>query len=215
VPLYFQTILYVDNTGTLQQLNGAGIDFSPLQRTDNLYLGLVAYSSGTVLVIQTVPDLEYATDNRLSVLGSYLRNINEGNNIGANGANLQVNKGAGSTWRLGSNFATNRKIPDVTTDIAATPIPAGVNLVGYRNGSGGWTYEAFSGSITPQFWDNGSGTKQTVSNNRYTNVRPYFFNGTNTYVFYLGRSEFTSLDLAEQDAKLPPTIVDPATSVAI
>jgi len=214
VPLYFRTIFYVDNTGTLQQYNGATSDLSPLQRVNNLFLGIVVFLGGTVQVIQTLPDIDYATDNRLTLLGNYIRNINDGNNISANGANLQVNKGAGTTWRLGSNFATDRKVPDITTDVAATPIPGSPNLIGYRNGSGGWTYEAFTGSITPQFWDNGSGVKQTVSNNKFTNQRVYFFNGTNTYVIYLGRTEHSTLTAAATDAINPPSIVDPSTSVA-
>jgi hypothetical protein len=214
VPLYLRTIFYVDNTGTLLQYNGATSDLSPLQRVDNLFVGLVVFSGGTVQIVQTTPDIEYATDNRLALLGNYIRNINDGNNIGPNGANLQINKGAGTTWRLGSNFATSRKVPDVTTDIAATPIPGAPNLIGYRNGSGGWTYEAFTGSITPQYWDNGSGTKQTVSNNKFTNQRVYFFNGTNTYVIYLGRTEYSTITAASTDAINPPSIIDPATSVA-
>lgn len=214
VPLYFRTILYVDNTGTLQQFNGSTSDLSPLQRVDNLFVGIVVFSGGTVLVVQTLPDIEYATDNRLALLGNYIRNINEGNNIGANGANLQVNKGSGTTWRLGSNFATDRKVPDVTTDIAATPIPSGVNLIGYRNGSGGWTYEAYSGSLTPTFWDDGTGVKATVANNKFTNQRVYFFNGTNTYVIYLGRAEHATLAAAVLEAEKPNSIVDPSTSVS-
>lgn len=211
-PLYFRTLLYIDNTGTLQQMNGASTDLTPQQKVDNLFIGIVVYSGGTVQVVQLIPNIEYGIDNRFSVLTDFLRNINEGNNIGANGANLQVNKGAGYTFRRGSNFATNREVPDVTTDAAQTPIPASPNLIGYRNGSGGWTYEPYTG-ITPQFWDNGTGVKATVANNKFTNVRDYFFNGTNTHVFYLGRTEHATLEAAATAAQNPDAIVDPATSV--
>ena len=212
-PLYFRTLLYIDNTGTLQQMNGMTTDLTPQQRVDNLFIGIVVYSGGTVQVVQLIPDIEYSIDNRFSVLTDFIRNINEGNNIGANGANLQVNKGAGYTFRRGSNFSTNREVPDVTTDAAATPIPASPNLIGYRNGSGGWTYEAYTGSLTPQFWDNGTGVKATVANNKFTNQRVYFFNGTNTYVIYLGRTEHATLETAATAAQSPDAIVDPATSV--
>lgn len=213
-PLYQLTLLYVDSSGVLQQANGASADLTQLQKVDNIYLARVVYNGGFVIALNLNPTIEYAIDNRFSALGDKIRNINEGNNIGANGANLQVNKGAGTTWRLGSNFANDRKVPDETTDIAATPIPAGVNAIGYRNGSGGWTYEPFTGSITPTFWDDGTGVKATVANNKFTNVRDYFFNATNTHIFYLGRTEHSTLSAAVLEAEKPNAIVDPATSVA-
>lgn len=212
-PMYFRTILYVNTAGSLIQFNGATSDLSPLQRVDNIFIGLVVYSGGVVQVVQTTPDIEYAIDNRFAALGAKLRNINEGNNISPNGANLQINKGAGTTWRLGSNFATNRKVPDETVDVAQTPIPAGVNLIGYRNGSGGWSYQPFTGSITPDIYDNNTGIPVAVSNNKFTNIRDYFFNGTNTHVFYLGRAEYSTLEAAVAVAEKPDAIVDPATSV--
>jgi len=212
-PLYFRTILYINSAGTLVQFNGATMDLTAQQRVENLFIGIVIYSGGSVQVVQLIPDIEYSIDNRFSALGNKIRNINDGNNLGPNGANLQINKGAGTTWRLGSNFVSDRKVPDETTDIAATPVPASPNLIGYRNGSGGWTYEAYTGSLTPQFWDNGTGTKATVANNKFTNQRVYFFNGTNTYVIYLGRTEHATLLAATTEAEKPNAIVDPATSV--
>lgn len=213
-PSYFRTILYVDNTGTLIQFNGGTTDLTAQQTRDNIYVGIVVYVGGSVSVVSLVPNIDYNISNRFDDLTNFIGNINQGNNIGANGANLQINKGAGYTFRRGSNYAINRTVPDVTTDAAATPIPAGVNLVGYRNGSGGWSYSAYSGSINPGLWDNGSGTPVAVANNRFTNQRVYFFNGTNTYVIYLGRTEYATLALAVADAEKPPSIVDPATAPA-
>jgi hypothetical protein len=214
-PLYLRTILYVNSSGTLVQFNGATTDLTPQQKRDNLFVGLVVYIGGTVSIVQLTPNIEYNIDNRFGDLADFIGNINQGNTISANGANLQLNKGSGFTFRRGSNYVINRAVPDVTTDVAATPIPAGVNLIGYRNGSGGWTYEAFTGSLTPTFWDNGSGTKQTVSNNKFTNQQLYFFNGTDTYVIYLGQAEYASLDAAKTAAtSAAGVVVDPGTSPA-
>lgn len=212
-PLYQRTLLYVNSSGTLVQQNGDTGDLTPLQKVENLFIGTLVYSGGLVLAPQLTPNIEYSVDNRLGTLSDFIGNINSGNIVAANGANLQINKGAGKTFRRGSNFAINRKVPDVTDDVAAIPVPAGINLIGYRNGVGGWTYEAFSGSITPQFWDDGSGVKATVANNKFTNPQVYFFNGTDTYVIYLGQAEYSTLDAAKIAVNVG-VAADPATSLA-
>jgi len=214
-PLYFRTVLYINSSGTVVQVNGATGDLTPLQRRDNLFLGGFAYSGGTILAPQFTPSIDYDASGRLFDLAETIGARNrDGNIIAANGANLQLNKGAGHTYRAGSNYATNKKSPDVTEDIAIIPIPASPNLIGYRNGSGGWTYESYTGSLTPTFWDNGSGTKATVSNNKFTIPRVYFFNGTDTFVIYLGQTEYSSLDAAKGAIYTETRSVDPATSLA-
>jgi len=212
-PLYQRTLLYVNSSGTLVQQNGDTGDLTPLQKVENLFIGTLVYSGGLVLAPQLTPNIEYSVDNRLGTLSDFIGNINSGNIVAANGANLQIDKGAGKTFRRGSNFAINRKVPDVTDDDAAIPVPAGINLIGYRNGAGGWTYEAFSGSITPQFWDDGTGVKATVANNKFTNPQVYFFNGTDTYVIYLGQAEYSTLDAAKIAVNVG-VAADPATSLA-
>jgi hypothetical protein len=214
-PLYLRAIIYINSSGSLIQFNGASGDLTPEQKRDNLFIGIVVYIGGNVVAIQKIPSIDYDADGRLETLQESLGVINrDGNVIGANGANLQFNKGAGHTQRSMSNYFMDRKVPDVTTDAAITPVPSGVNLIGYRNGSGGWTYEAYSGSITPQFWDNGTGTKATVANNKFTTQRIYFFNGTNTFVIYLGQAEYVALAAAEAAVNNADRVVDPATSPA-
>lgn len=214
-PLYPRTLLYIDNTGTLQQFNGSAGDLTPSQKRNNIVLGLLATFGGTIIAIQNTPNLNYGIDGRFSDLSEALGVINvSGNIIGANGINLQFNKGAGLTFRIAGNYFIDRKVPDVTTDVALTPVPAGVNLIGYRNGIGGWTYEAYTGFITPNFWDNGTGVKATVANNKFTTQRIYFFNGTDTFVIYLGQIEYASMDSAVANVNNANRVIDPATSLA-
>jgi len=214
-PLYPRTIVYLDNAGAVQQLNGASGDLTPLQRRDNLFIGILSVFSGTIVAPQFTPSISYDDSGRIVDLSESIGVINrDGNLIGANGANLQFNKGAGHTFRVGGNYATDKKVPDVTTDAALVPVPAGINLVAYRNGSGGWTYEPFSGSITPNFWDNGTGTKATVDNNKFTTQRIYFFNGTDTFVIYLGQNQYASMDEAIAAVNNASRVIDPATSLA-
>lgn len=214
-PLYFRTILYINSSGNVIQVNGATGDLTPLQRRDNLFISTFAYTGGAIVAPQFTPSIDYDASGRLFDLAETLGARNrDGNIIAINGANLQLNKGAGHTYRAGSNYATNKKVPDVTDDSAIIPIPGSPNLIGYRNGSGGWTYEAYTGSLTPTFWDNGSGTKATVTNNRFTIPRLYFFNGTNTFVIYLGQTEYNSLDAAKGAIYTETRTVDPATSLA-
>ncbi len=214
-PLYTRTILYLDNTGTLNQLNGASGDLTPLEKRDNLFIGTLSFFGGVILAPQFTPSVAYDEIGRFTDLSETIGVVNrDGNLIGANGPNLQFNKGAGHTFRIGSNYVFNRKVPDVTTDVAFIPVPAGINAIGYRNGVGGWSYEPFSGSITPNFWDDGSGIKATVSNNKFTIQRIYFFNGTDTFLIYLGQTEYGSMDDAIAAVNNPDRVIDPATSLA-
>jgi len=59
-----------------------------------------------------------------------------GNQYSANGANLKVNKSAGSSYALGANFQVSNLDPDTTVDPSIAPM--GVTPRSYRDGVGGW-----------------------------------------------------------------------------
>lgn len=214
-PIYPRTILYITSTGTLVQFNGATGDLSPTQRRQNLLIGGFAFDGVNILAPSNTPNIDYDISQRFNDLTQTLGVRNqEGNVLTANGANLAVNKTSGRTFRHMGNYDFDKNSPDVTIDNAAIPIPAGINLLAYRNGVGGWTYEAYSGSLTPTFWDNGTGVKATVANNKFTIPRVYFFNGTDTFIIYLGQKEYGSIDSAIGDADRSDRVIDPATSLS-
>ena len=214
-PLYARTIVYLNNLGQVVQFNGAAGDLTPLQLRDNLFLGGFASDGVNILAPQFTPSIDYDISGRFFDLAKVLGARNaDGNVIAANGPNLQLNKGAGHTYRIGSNYFMDKKSPDVTEDPSIFPIPGTPNLIVYRDGLGGWVYEPFTGSVTPSFWDNGSGVKATVANNKFTIQRVYFFNGTNTFLIFLGQTEYSSLDAAKGAIYNETRLINPATSLA-
>ena len=162
---------------------------------------------------KNTPFLDEQVSSRLDDLSTFFGALNYGGNIvSANGANLFINKSLGKTYRRSSNYETNRKSPDITTDVNQSPI-TGTTLIGYQDGAGGFSYDLYS-AITPNDYDDGSGTKATVGNNKFTIQRVYFFNETDTFAIYLGQTEYQSLDSAIADLDTEIRVIDSAVSLA-
>jgi hypothetical protein len=101
----------------------------------------------------------------------------------------------------------------------------------YDDGAGGWTRIAAQSQINNSQYDNGSGSLQTLTNNRFT-VRWVYVEVDDELVVVFGKGEYTSLALAKLEstpASLPPRLeqfglligriiveelVDPFTSIS-
>ena len=213
-PLYIRTLVVVNSSGTLVQIDGGLIDLSPDQHRTSLEVGILAVFGGVITLVTNTPSINYGVNQRLSDLLSSIGTINRsGNVIAPNGSNLFFNKSPGETSTDRGNVSTDRSIPDITTNAAIIPVPSGINLLAYQDGSGGFTYEPFSGSITPNSWDDGTGVKATVGNNKWTNHQIYFFSATDTFVVYLGQILYSSIDNAVSGVN-DSVIVDSVTALA-
>ena len=84
-----------------------------------------------------------------------------GNIMSANGANLDIDKSSGSTWKIGGNLINSAESPNVTADDPQTA-PSFFQV--WDDGTGSDLDFALASSIDPTVYDDGSGTLATVSN---------------------------------------------------
>ena len=123
----------------------------------------------------------------------------DGNRISANGANLSIDKSAGTVHQEGINFHSDRKQPNIKNLGALIPI-----TFRYR------TQSSVEGSDTtvldPTVYDNaGVITAIPGSSNRATNVRVYMFSTGNIRVQY-GQQWYNTLAEAVANVTTEPFI---------
>lgn len=119
-------------------------------------------------------------------------NLDNGNVFSANaGANLTIDKTAGSTFFIGDNYQNSQKDPNATTDPAETPVA--FFFYTFQDGVGGFTNGPFVANVDPELFDNGSGTLAAVQANKFTTQRIWFFPVLNLTVIHYGQTEFNTL----------------------
>ena len=126
-------------------------------------------------------------------------NIDGGNVYSANTAepavDFRVDKSAGSTFNIGSNYANSRKTPNTTMDSAVSPV-APLNYT-YQDGSGGFILSAITDShLIPNMYDDGDGTLGSVSGPNFTIQRFYWVAEFNLTVVHYGQTLYSNMDNA-------------------
>jgi len=121
----------------------------------------------------------------------------DGNVYSANGANLNLDKSAGETFRIGSNYSTSFKSPNVTVNPSGTAIS--FQYV-FQDGSGGFTIDPSVTLVEPDLYDDGSGTPATVPNNRFTIQRLFYFAALDKTDIQYG--QFIYQNLADAEAAI-------------
>jgi hypothetical protein len=113
-----------------------------------------------------------------------------GNVFGPGATSLTIQKTAGQTYRIGSNYQNNPSFPDITADGATNPT---VFAYRYRNGSpSGFTEQPTRTTIVSDLYDNGTGTLVGVNNNQWTVQRIFFFGATGTTRIQYGQAFYNS-----------------------
>jgi len=210
-PLYSTTVIYVNSSGTVSQFDATTVNLTAEFKKQNIILSALKVIGGNIVAISKLSSTPISTPSKLEDLMDSIGPFNiEGNIFSANGANLILNKSAGKTFQTKSNITTSLDVRDITTDVARVPLINAETFYGYRNGSGGFTLIPYTG-ITPDLWDDGSGTPATVSNNKFTLQRVYFFNTTGATVVYLGQTEYSSLSNANASVSLETRVIDSLT----
>lgn len=185
------TYVLITNSGTilLQPTRPTAEQF----RT-HIYLGKLAHTTlTTILFAITEPVRMFNTAGQIQDINLAIGSINiSGNVVTPNGANLNINVSAGSTYRAGANYLTSRNSPSITTEpmVVATSFRRK-----YRNGTGGWL-AVNATTIDSEFYDNGSGTLVTVPNNKFTVMTVWRFGGSGTLHIDYGQTYYDSMDSA-------------------
>jgi len=117
-----------------------------------------------------------------------------GNVYGPNGANLNLDKSAGETFRIGSNYATSFKSPNVTINPSGTALS--FKYV-FQDGSGGFDIDPAVTVVEPDLYDDGSGTPAAVPNNRFTVQRIFYFGALNQTSLQYGQFIYQNFATAE------------------
>jgi hypothetical protein len=213
-PLYTRGIIYVNSAGAILQADVSLTPVTQLFKKQNIILAAYVVFGGIIASIPTLKSTAIGTPSKLEDLMEALGPLNlRGNIYSANGANLLLNKSAGQTFQLKSNIVNSLEVRDITTDAAASPIANATTAYGYRNGSGGFTLIPYTG-VTPNVWDNGSGTPAAVTNGHFTIQRIYYFNESNSTIIYLGQTQYNTLALADAAVGTEIRVIDDAIAAA-
>jgi hypothetical protein len=173
----------------------AHVDTTNIQRT--LSLPLTAYGRGYHWF-----DFIYSAGN-----------VNVSGNIyGPYATDLRIEKSAGSTYRIGSNYKINPARPDIKEDPVLSPVTFAYR---YRDGLGGWKEDAETQIITGSRYDDGDGTLGTVNNNQWTVQRIFFFSATNTTriqpgQFVYNAKEDAQIAAASEEVEINPNLAEDA-----
>jgi hypothetical protein len=183
-----QTFVGVQADGTFpQQL----LQFSQDQLRDIVQLGVLAHPTG---VISSVTDARIAIainpDLNFYDLQFAMGPVNvSGNQISANGSNLNINKSSGISMIAGINFANDPKNPNIFTEAAQT---AAFFITFGNDGAGNAAVFGVGTNIDPSNYDDGSGTLASVPTNNYTIQRIFYGLGNGLIAVKYGQNLYTS-----------------------
>lgn len=198
-PYYSGSVTYVSvrSGGAVQLQNDP---FTLNEFLEEIVLGYVVHLSGTIInSIEPHPSLGYAGISQLDTFARVFGPLKvSGLSLSANGANLQINRSAGTAFAFGSNYNASLNSPSVTTEGPSTPS----NLIYmYRSATPGrFTFQVPTANSVPGSYDNGTGTLANVQNNSWTIQRLFYVPGdANTMYVYYGRNEYANSSVALQN----------------
>jgi len=186
-------VMALDGDGVISEIelgNLTSADFHELV----LFGSFVIAAGNIVRVLDEPVNLAYGGGVTAADLAEIIGPANvRGNAMSANGANLSLDNPGGTTFNVGENFRQDTNNP-------SHRILALDTLIGFRRsyrGPGG-TFLLDAGGATfttldPSRWDDGSGTLQTVSANRWT-VQVVYIAPNGLYTIAFGQFEYSNLD---------------------
>lgn len=198
--LYYNTaqrsFIAIDASGSVIQKNSK---YTSQEHRDNIVLGLLGHTTLTSIInVRHTPNAVFDPTARLTDLANGIGAFNiSGNIYSPNGSNLKLNKTSGLIHKIGTNFQTDKKSPDIDESAAET---ISQFRYSYRNGAGGFVVGSTVTDINPNVWDNDSGTLQTVSANNWTiQLVKYMsgsLSGTPTARIEVGQTTYPSKEAA-------------------
>jgi len=182
------TYLAVNSGGILVQ---QATEFTTSQRRDLILLGAVIHSNLTTInVVNNISAPTNSDTNQLHDLMNYVGPLNlDGNKYTANGANLALNKSAGTIFKYGVNFATDWKKPHELSQSLQTAL-----TFRYRTQNG--TEGSDRINLDPTLYDV-SNVLTTVPNNKFTIQTVTMFQTGLTRIQY-GQNIYDDLAAAER-----------------
>jgi len=156
---------------------------------------------GTAPFVRAIPSSDLMAYDLANFLGVLARGVE----ITANGANLNLNRSAGSLFRVGCSAAAGLKDPN-ESDLGA--VSAISFQYRYRNGTGGFKADAPTTSVSPSVYDDGDGTLGDPGVGKYTVQRVYVFTNGNTFIVP-GQTIYNNMDDAKAGILTERPVLDP------
>ena len=185
------TFVAIDSGGNVIQ---SATDFTPQQYREYISIGVVVHSNQTTVnAINQAQTVAYAPISQLNDLyyGLGLFNIS-GNVFSTNGANLKLNKSAGSLFRRGSNYSSLSTNPHVIATGALTQASLRMqNQTGAGSASGT--------DVDVANYDVGGVTTAISPATRFSILRVFLFQSN---LVAVQRGQATYLSLAEAKAAI-------------
>jgi len=186
------TTLSIDSSGVLAKISGSLI--TNQARRLKIYLQTAIHTSGTQIdSISNSSEQAYQVVEALRDYVIALGSVNTGNQYTANGANLNINKSSGTTTLPFINRNVDPQNPSALPNAQESALSFTYT---YQDGSSSWLFVPSTTAIDPDLYDDGSGTLQTVSNNKWTIKKIYYFAQSDATTITYGQIEYSS----EQDA---------------
>jgi len=191
------------------------IQFTESEHRDYIVLGVVGHVTNVkVIAVRSDPHAAFDANIRLGDLAHAIGPFNiDGNVYNANGANLNLDKTFGTSYRLGNNFHTDKSSPDVTTDTVDTALQFNYS---YQDGGTGYTLTGKVTTVDPDFYDSGIGTLTAVPTNDWqVQIIKHFPGGGGHRIEYGQQTYATSAaaidDIPDIDHLHNPAFVDGIT----
>lgn len=203
------TYVYVDDTGTIGQQ--VTVPTSADRRSKIFLNRLVHIGAVSIDSIGNDFRMSYENDQSVSDFIALSSPIVTGNTYSANGANLNVDRAAGTSSFPFLNFDTDAQNPLVQTDGADVSLANIIRV--FRDGGGGFTYSTGNTLIDPDNYDNDAGSLTSLSAGDWTIQRLYWVPQLEENVLIYGQAIYTSMAEAEasifnEDPILPGIISD-------
>ena len=165
------TYVFVNSSGALVQLAAWPAES---YFADYIYLGANGHPSRSYISYITnnpVPGTDISLQFRqfVDVFGGF--NI-DGNIVGANGANLKMDRSAGSVHYGGINFHTDKRAPNIRALNSSAQF---YFIYAYRDTGGNWTSSSPGQNADPNYYDPGGGAGKTAVTSTYWTLQKIFF----------------------------------------
>jgi len=188
-------IICPGGVATLEQIVTPDYNFSTRRNKVALPVVIHQIPTGVILDISEDFQLAYEWPQQINDMLHQVGVLSTGNRFSANGANLNVDKTAGTGSQLHFNAATNKEDPTKRISPAQT-VGFFIYSKQESGGGGGEFTGVFIDAVDPDTWDN-AGTLEAVPNAKYTVQVFFHFPQTSTTSVSFGQEIFNQ----ESDAQ--------------
>jgi len=188
----------------LLEKEGGGAGASSITRRDEVALAAMIHAGGGGVISNISADVQLAywgiqTQLDMEILRG---GLNSGNEVSANGTNLNIDRAAGTTSKPYFNAANSNKTPVTITNVPDVSF----DFIYQRQP--GVTFLQFGDTIDPDNYDD-NGTITALANNKWSIQRVYFFGQTPSTAVMYGQNIYSSQAAAVAAINLEVFVVPP------